>query len=299
MTTANGLPAPKLHMMKRDANAAAEALTEAQAAIDAGFDGMVLDIYDGTESLMSPWQAFQYSRDYCACTTTVQSLLKDRQDPRENVYIYYYSAGDEMDPADPDYQAPVCGIPGDETMAVLSGAWSLSAPKWLTYNAAGDYPLYPTATTHILSLSEVYFIMAEIQARNGADCTESLSSAINANFNDIKTFGSISQSASEYVASLSSRISDNPVKEVMVQKYLSQCRDEQVETYNDIRRCKALGEEFITLTNPKNMNGSSSRWPLRLPYGNSGVSSNTNVREAYGDGLYVFSEPVWIFGGTR
>ncbi len=289
----------KLHMMKRDANAAAEALTEAQAAIDAGFDGMVLDIYDGTESLMSPWQAFQYSRDYCACTTTVQSLLKDRQDPRENVYIYYYSAGDEMDPADPDYQAPVCGIPGDETMAVLSGAWSLSAPKWLTYNAAGDYPLYPTATTHILSLSEVYFIMAEIQARNGADCTEALSSAINANFNDIKTFGSISQSASEYVASLSSRISDNPVKEVMVQKYLSQCRDEQVETYNDLRRCKALGEEFITLTNPKNMNGSSSRWPLRLPYGNSGVSSNPNVREAYGDGLYVFSEPVWIFGGTR
>ena len=69
--------------------------------------------------------------------------------------------------------------------------------------------------------------------------------------------------------------------------------------YNDLRRCKALGKEYVVMTNPKNVNGSSNRWPLRLPYGNSGVSSNANVRAAYGDGLYVFTEPVWVFGGTR
>ena len=63
--------------------------------------------------------------------------------------------------------------------------------------------------------------------------------------------------------------------------------------------CKALNETFVAMTNPKNVNGSSNRWPLRLPYGNSGVSSNPNVRAAYGDGLYVFSEPIWIFGGSR
>ena len=101
------------------------------------------------------------------------------------------------------------------------------------------------------------------------------------------------------MASLSSRLSADAVGEVMVQKYLSQCRDEQAETYNDLRRCKALGKEYVVMTNPKNVNGSSNRWPLRLPYGNSGVSSNPNVRAAYGDGLYVFTEPVWVFGGTR
>ncbi|MDE6684337.1 MAG: SusD/RagB family nutrient-binding outer membrane lipoprotein, partial [Duncaniella sp.] len=135
--------------------------------------------------------------------------------------------------------------------------------------------------------------------RSGADCTGSLTDAIEASFDDMSAFGVIGQSAADYVASLSTRLSDNAVKEVMVQKYLSQCRDQQVETYNDLRRCKALGDEFITLTNPRNVSGSSNRWPLRLPYGNSGVSSNSNVRAAYGDGMYIFTEPIWIFGGTR
>lgn len=289
----------KLHMMKRDANAAAEAMNEAKAALAGGFDGMTLDIYDGTESLMTPWAAFQYSRDYCACTTTVQSLLQERQDPRENIYIYYYSAGDALDPSDPDYFAPICGTPGDEAQATASGAWDLSSPKWIAYNAAGNYPLYPAATTHIVSLAEVNFIIAEVQARSNADCTDALTDAIEAGFADSRAFGSITTSAADYVASLSSRLAADPVKEVMVQKYLSQCRDEQAETYNDLRRCKALGEEFVAMTNPKNVNGASSRWPLRLPYGNSSVSSNPNVRAAYGDGLYVFTEPVWIFGGSR
>lgn len=289
----------KLHMMKRDTNAAAEALAEAKAAIAAGFDGMTLDIYDGTESLMSPWPAFQYSRGYCACSTTVQSLLQARHDPRENIYIYYYSAGEALDPSDPDYYAPLCGIPGNEEMATASGAWDLSAPKWISYNEAGDYPLYPAATTQLMSLAEVNFIIAELQARNGEDCTEALTDAIEASFKDTEAFGTISMSAADYVASLSPLISADALSEVMVQKYLSQCRNEQTETYNDLRRCKSLGEEFVKMTNSNNINGSSNRWPLRLPYGNSGVSSNPNVRAAYGDGLYVFTEPVWIYGGTR
>lgn len=289
----------KLHMMIRDTNAAAEALSEAKAAIAAGFEGMTLDIYDGTESLMTPWAAFQYSRDYCACSTTVQSLLKDRQDPRENIYIYYYSAGEALDPSNPDYYEPICGTPGDESQATASGAWDLSAPKWIAYNAAGTYPMYPAATTQLMSLAEVNFIIAELEARNGDDCTQALTDAVEASFADTKAFGTVAMTAADYVASLSSRLSADAVKEVMVQKYLSQCRNEQVETFNDLRRCKALNETFVAMTNPKNVNGSSNRWPLRMPYGNSGVSSNPNVRAAYGDGLYVFSEPVWIFGGSR
>lgn len=56
----------------------------------------------------------------------------------------------------------------------------------------------------------------------------------------------------------------------------------------------------MEMTNSRNVNDRpSNRWPLRLPYGNSGVSFKPNVREAYGDGLYVFTEPICIFGGTR
>jgi hypothetical protein len=89
----------------------------------------------------------------------------------------------------------------------------------------------------------------------------------------------------------------------MVQKYLSQVRDEQIEAYNDIRRCKALGEEFITLTNPSNTSSIGNVWPLRLPYGESDVRSNPNVRTAFGSGndagKYVFTENVWWAGGSR
>ena len=89
----------------------------------------------------------------------------------------------------------------------------------------------------------------------------------------------------------------------MVQKYLAQARDEQIEAYNDIRRCKALGEEFIKLTNPNNTSSTGNAWPLRLPYGNSDVISNPYVREAFGTGnaagMYIFTENVWWAGGSR
>ena len=89
----------------------------------------------------------------------------------------------------------------------------------------------------------------------------------------------------------------------MVQKYLAQTRDEQLQTYNDIRRCMAQGEEFIKLKNPRNIQGGQNQWPLRLPYGNSDVVSNPNVTAAFGTGNdagnYLFTENVWLFGGSR
>ncbi len=88
--------------------------------------------------------------------------------------------------------------------------------------------------------------------------------------------------------------SANPLKETMIQKYLALwgASGEATETFNDLRRMKALGENFVTLANTK-------KFPLRLPYGNSDVISNPEVKAAYGDGQYVYSEPVWWAGGTR
>ena len=71
------------------------------------------------------------------------------------------------------------------------------------------------------------------------------------------------------------------------------------QAYNDIRHCKALGEEFITLTNPWNNQNGINRWPERLPYGNSSVISNSKIKEAYGDGSYNNTEKTWLYGGTR
>lgn len=296
----------KLHTMVRDNAALGQALTEANAAIAGGFKGMQLTFFDGSMSAMQSWAAFQYSRDYVACSTTMQKLLTDRNDPRTNIYIFYYDESEnEQDPADEDFYLPTVGIPGNEAMSTAAGAWDLSAPKWLTYNADGI--AYGDQSLHIMSLSEVYFIIAEAQARQNADCKAALTNAVAAAFDDARAFASspdavgaleapMSMTAADYVATLDM---SNPLKEVMVQKYIAQGRDEQVETYNDLRRCKALNQEFITLTNPRNTNGGANRWPLRLPYGNSGVSANVNVREAYGDGLYIFTENIWLFGGTR
>ena len=85
----------------------------------------------------------------------------------------------------------------------------------------------------------------------------------------------------------------------MIQKYISQARDEQIETYNDLRRCRALGEEHIRLQNPNNRNNGQNRWPYSLPYGNSDVISNPNVTEVFGTGndagYYIFERTLWLF----
>ena len=55
---------------------------------------------------------------------------------------------------------------------------------------------------------------------------------------------------------------------------------------------KGLGEDFIQLKNPKS-------FPLRCPYGNSDTTTNAEVKAAYGNGQYVYSENVWWAGGSR
>jgi len=89
----------------------------------------------------------------------------------------------------------------------------------------------------------------------------------------------------------------NPLQETMIQKYIAfwGASGESTETYNDIRRMKGLGENFVTLANPLN----TTKFPLRLPYGTSDVTTNPAVADAYGDGTYVYTIPVWWAGGAR
>ncbi len=268
----------KLHTYFRDRNVLSEVIAAANSAIDAGFDGAQLDVFNGVTA-DNPWSAYYWSRKYTGSSTTVDNLMLERNDPREEVYNITGKVN-------------VVGQPGDD--AVAKSTSGMNFPAWLNN---GAQPI------HVFSKSELYFILAEAKIRLGQDATDDMATAIEASFEDYAYSdpGYIDMDpglAADYIATLPVTL-----KEIMVQKYLAQARDEQIEAYNDIRRCMALGEEHIVLTNPKNMGSTGSTWPLRLPYGSSDVTSNPNVSAAFGTGnnagQYIFTEPVWWAGGSR
>ena len=92
------------------------------------------------------------------------------------------------------------------------------------------------------------------------------------------------------------KFNSNALSEVMNQKYIAFFEEEAVEAYCDYRRLEAMGNNVIKLANSKNSEG---LFPQRFTYGNSDVTTNVNVRNAYGDGKYVFTEKVWWAGGNR
>ena len=124
---------------------------------------------------------------------------------------------------------------------------------------------------------------------------EALKNAITAAFQKVN-IGLTSADAEEYFdASVKAKFDANPLSEVMNQKYLAFFEEEAIEAYNDYRRLKAMGDNVINLDNPIN----SNRFPHRFSYGSEDVTTNANIREAYGDGMYVYTEKVWWAGGTR
>ncbi|MBJ2188571.1 MAG: SusD/RagB family nutrient-binding outer membrane lipoprotein [Muribaculaceae bacterium] len=261
----------------RDNGAYAKALAAGEAALTAGFDGAQLTVFNGVDC-DNPWAAYNWSRYYTGANGTVVDLMTSRNDPRLDVYAWdAFGTGYAYAPA------------GDSELAKSTNTVGL--PVWLENGAA---PL------HLFSLAELHFIIAECKARTGADASGNLAAAVQASFDDYAAATEEALGdASAYVAALGAPT----LAEVMVQKYLAQTRDEQVQTYNDLRRCKAQGEEFVKLLNPNNSQGGQNQWPLRLPYGNSDVVSNPNVTAAFGTGNdagnYIFTENVWLFGGSR
>ncbi|WP_026727755.1 SusD/RagB family nutrient-binding outer membrane lipoprotein [Flavobacterium denitrificans] len=153
----------------------------------------------------------------------------------------------------------------------------------------------------MLSYHELLFIKAEAEARNSATFTSvaSLTAAVNAAFNKDEAINFSTTNATSYVAGLGITSNADLLKEIAVQKYLSFYENECVEAYNDYRRLLAMYGSAtanpIQLANPLNID----KFPLRLTYGNSDVSANNNVKTAFGDGTYVYSEKVWWAGGTR
>lgn len=272
-----------LHTYGRNKSVLSEVVKEAQAAIDGGFTGCYLKVFNGVTA-DNAWSAYQWSRYYIGSNKTVDDLMLEREDPREPIY--------NMDMSGEN----IIGEPGNADQATLVQA--LNEPAWLENGAANLV---------IMSESELYFILAEAQAILGQDATAAFEKAVSSN---VKEYFAIAgeeiedADVEDYIEGLADLFAADPLKEIRIQKYLAQTRGEVIETYNDMRRIIYTDGKYpVEMKNPNNTSSVGNRWPLRLPYGDSDVVSNPNVTAAFGSGneagMYVFTENVWWAGGNR
>lgn len=230
-------------------------------------------IYDGVTSL-SPFHVFFTDRDYFGASQSLQNKLVARNDPREIVFFKAYPGTGTLEFA-PN------GNPNQ-----IQGFYGVSAISNLT------------APTYLLSYHEVEFLKAEAHIRLNNDVASAeaaLRNAVAAAFQKVN-IGLTEDDADTYFDNeVLPLFVANPLSEIMNQKYLAFFEEEALEAYNDYRRLVAMGNNIITLDNPRNAN----YFPWRFAYGASDVTTNKNILEAYGDGTYVYSEKVWWAGGTR
>lgn len=255
-----------------------------------------LAIYDGNSQL-NPLFAFNYSRpgSFSASESLVEKF-SEHNDPRLS---QLFMTQDWVQAKTVEEIVP--------------------APNGTTLESSSTYGISMigygiTTPTQLMSYHELMFIKAEVMARLNQDAKAVLKEAITASFaNTQATLESANDNwigDREADTELSSKVNDyfdntvstaydnNPVKEIILQKYLAffGASGESVEAYNDYRRLKAEGRGYeVKLNNPKN----DKQFPQRLGYGGSDVTANQAIKEAFGDGQYVYTESVWWAGGTR
>lgn len=219
-------------------------------------------------TLINPFYKFGSDRDYFGASTSLHNKLVARNDPRDaNFFVPYKEGG-------PLVFAPNGNPDQTQELYGLSGLLS------------------PTAPIYMLSYHELQFLKAEAYARltNLTLAEEALKLGIEHAF--LKVGLTRAQAQTYYTANVKALFTVNPLKEIMIQKYIAFFEDEAVEAYSDFRRSRAMGNNYAELAN-------SSPIPLRYTYGSSDVTTNNNVKSAYGDGQYVKTENVWWAGGTR
>lgn len=226
--------------------------------------------YDGSAT-NSPFYTFFTDRDYFGASQSLHDKLVSMNDPRDAAFFQPY----------PGTESIVFAPNGNPDQ--VQGVYGISAL------------MSPTAPTYLMTYHEIEFLKAEAYARlNQIDNAKaSLENAVKGAFAKI---GLSDEDATTYFTNeVSPRFDAQPLKEIMLQKYIGFYEEESIEAYNDIRRLQAMGENFITLSNPLN----STQFPLRFTYGADDVTTNLNVASAYGDGSYVYTEKVWWAGGNR
>jgi hypothetical protein len=239
---------------------------------DASFTGIADElkyVYTGTTSV-NPFSRFLQDRDNFGASQSLNNKLVLRSDPRAAKFFKPYTNVTTLN------FAPNGAPEQRQKHYGLSGTTSTVAP------------------TYLMSYHELQFLKAEAFARMSpaqtANAEAALIKAIEAAF--IKVGLTAVAANTYYTASVKALFDANPLKEIMMQKYIASYEDEGIEAYNDYRRLLAMGNNLIDLSN-------TLSFPQRFTYGSSDVTTNPNVRDAYGDGEYVYTEKVWWAGGTR
>lgn len=258
--------------------------------------------YDGA-SLKNPLSALTSSRNSLGATQSFADKLIERKDPRlTQMYVGSYIVN----------YAPIDSV--KNLVLVTSGKNVTQSQSHYSCNITD---IAADAPTLLMSFHELLFLKAEALARLNrlGEAETALQEAITESFSNLarsingaknddgdairpKNFDlSASISNKYFTESVKALFTANPLKEIMVQKYLAMngANGESIETYNDIRRMQYLGEDFVQLKNPLNTN----LFPYRFVYGSSDNSSNTNISVLVGDGRYVYTEKVWWAGGNR
>ncbi|MBO7113433.1 MAG: SusD/RagB family nutrient-binding outer membrane lipoprotein [Bacteroidaceae bacterium] len=263
-----------------------------------------INVYDGTNQ--NPLFDLEWSRDAISSSLSLYNKLMARSDPRVNRAYLHSRDWIYLDSAAVRDYLPKNGEQTSESQ----------------YLFAYDYSMYAEiASVHLLSYHELLFLKAEALASlNQVDSAKviledaivasmanfeaNLAAALNSPTlfdeggiegpaDETIPFEEIDSCFNNFVVPL---FDADPIKEIMLQKYFAfwGANGESTECYNDVRRMMALGKDIYDFANPK-----PDRFPLRAPYGADDASANPNVRDAYGNGFYIYSEPVWWAGGTR
>ena len=265
-----------------------------------------LDIYDG-DSQLNPLWAFSYSRNSLAASESLIEKFATRNDPRAprsfiqpdpSGNVVYGGGANQATTIDAINVAP------NGTPQELQNNYGMSMASWAM-----------TAPTQLISYHEVKFLEAEALCRLGGRVDEAkaaLKDAVIAAFANLEN--TVADAARNWLGGKADFLGDavaetyfedevaplfdaNPLKETMIQKYLAffGASGESLEAYNDYRRMKGANENLVELKNPLN----SNKFPLRFGYGADDVLANVAIKEAFGAGQYVYSEPVWWAGGSR
>jgi len=267
---ANGLKARYTMRLSNRTADYDQVITYANASFTSADEQCQFD-YNGSTT-KSPFQVFFDDRDYFGASTSFHDKLTVRNDPRDAIFFMPYPGADDL------VFAP------NGTPDQAQGVYGVSAISSLT------------APTYLLSYHEIEFLKAEAHARNNDldEAKTALKNAIVAACGKVNIGISAADAETYYEDEVLPRLTTQTetLREIMVQKYIAFFEEEAVEAYNDIRRLRAMGEDFIQLDNPL-------QFPLRFTYGAEDVTTNENVRTAYGDGSYVYTENVWWAGGSR
>jgi len=258
-------------------------------------------------SNLNPLFDFQWSRDGLGASKSMSEKLIERNDPRlRRVFV------------DPDRNQ----LTGEDDDAFFMAPNGENEERKFYYNTS-VFVFSQTAPTMLMSYHEVLFLRAEALCRLNREneakavlknaviaAIANTEVGVRAAFNAPTVIDYYGEGLIEKTSPITTFEAEqyfdndvlplftaNPLKEVMIQKYISffGASGESTECYSDLRRLKGLNENFIELKNPVN----TTKFPLRFPYGSDDTTANPEVGEAYGDGTYVYSDKVWWAGGTR